>query len=160
MTGSFLGDSTELQQARAPYTQHANALRPPFVTRGGHIAAMTFWHGELMNNWANRWVNYWSDGNTDFVTSAMEETGTYRAISYLDNIGRVDKERFMVLRTGSNYTMPPPGVDAATNLLRENSGYAGLNAATESLYRVGSVVVEELLDNWSTYRSSVPGTQP
>lgn len=119
---------------------------------------MTFWHGRLMNDWANRWVNYWSDGATDFVTSAMEETGTFRSISYLHEINRVDKNRFLVLRSGSNYTMQPPGVSAAENLLRENSGYAGLNTAVESLYRVGSVVVEDILANWSSYKTTLPAS--
>ena len=153
-----LGDSEGLAKARAAYTEHPNALRPPFVTTGGHIAAMTFWHGKLMNDWANRWVSYWSDGATDFVTSAMEDTGTYRAMAYLDKIDRVDKDRFMVLRTGSNYSMPPPGVTAAENLLRENEGYGGLNAAVESLYKVGSPVVQEILDNWSTYKDTLPAS--
>ena len=62
----------------------------------------------------------------------------------------------MVLRTGSNYSMQPPGVSAAENLLRENDGYAGLNTAVESLYRVGSVVVQEILDNWSTFKTTLP----
>ena len=110
----------------------------------------------MMNDWANRWVHYWSDGKTDFVTSAMEETGTYLSIEYLHNAGRVDKDRFMVLRGGSNYTMQPPGVGAAENLLRENEGYAGMEAALESLYLVGSVVIDELLTNWSTYENQTP----
>jgi purine nucleoside permease len=151
-----LPDLPGLAATRAHYTEHPNAQKPPFVLKGGHIAALTFWHGALMNEWANRWVHYWSDGNTDFVTSAMEETGTYLAIEYLHNAGRVDKNRFMVLRGGSNYTMQPPGVSAAENLLRENEGYAGMEAALESLYLVGSVVIDELLANWSVYESQIP----
>ena len=154
-----LGDSPELAESRSAYTEHPNALLPPVVMTGGHIAAMTFWHGDLMNDWANRWVNYWSGGETDFVTSAMEETGSYRSIVYLHNINRVDKNRFMVLRSGSNFTVPPPGVGAAENLLRENDGYQGLAVAVESLYRVGVVVVDELLGDWATYKTSTPGDQ-
>jgi purine nucleoside permease len=152
-----LPDAAGLAETRAAYTEHPNARKPPFVLTGGHIAALTFWHGAMMNEWANRWVSYWSDGNTDFVTSAMEETGTYLSISYLHEAGRVDKNRFMVLRAGSNYTMQPPGVSAAENLLRENDGYAGFDAALESLYLVGSVVVDEILDNWEQYVDAVPG---
>lgn len=155
-----LPDSPELAAARAPYVDHPNALKPPFVLKGGHIAAMTFWHGAILNDWANRWVRYWSDGATDFVTSAMEETGTFQAISYLHEVGRVDKSRFLVLRAGSNYTMPPPGVSAAENLLKENDGYAGMLASLESLYLVGSRVVDEILGNWARYAEEVPGAEP
>jgi purine nucleoside permease len=62
----------------------------------------------------------------------------------------------MVLRAGSNYTMQPPGVGAAENLLRENDGYAGMEASLESLYLVGSVVIDELLANWDTYAETIP----
>ena len=86
-----------LAETSSLYTEHPNAQKPPFVLTGGHIAAMTFWHGELMNDWANRWVSYWSDGATDFVTSAMEDTGTYQALYYLDKINKVDVDRFFGL---------------------------------------------------------------
>ncbi|MEO0424241.1 MAG: purine nucleoside permease, partial [Pseudomonadota bacterium] len=152
-----LPDTEALQETRALYTEHDKARLPPFVTRGGHIAAMTFWHGTLLNQWANDWVSYWSDGNADFVTSAMEDTGTFQAIRYLHEIDRVDKHRFMVLRTGSNYTMPPPGVSAADNLLRENEGYAGLIASLESLYLVGGTVIDEIVQHWDRYEDEVPG---
>ena len=154
-----LPDLPGLAHTRAMYTEHPAAQRPPFVLKGGHIAALTFWHGALMNDWANQWVHYWSDGNTDMVTSAMEETGTYLSIEYLHNIGRVDKNRFMVLRAGSNYTMQPPGIGAAENLLQENEGYAGMEAALESLYLVGSMVIDELLANWGEYQNRIPGAE-
>ena len=132
------------------------ARKPPFVLSGGHIAAMTFWHGKIKNDWANEWVRYWSDGATDFVTSAMEETGTYQALTYLDNINKVDKQRFMVLRGGSNYTMQPPSLTAAENLLRESDGYSGMELSLENIYLVGSVVIDELLKNWDSHGEKTP----
>lgn len=152
-----LVDEPALSEIRDLYTEHPNARRTPFVLSGGHIAAMTFWHGALKNDWANQWVSYWSDGKTDFITSAMEDTGTYQAIVYLDKIDKVDKDRFLVLRGGSNYTMPPPGITAAQSLVKENEGYAGLGVALENIYLIGSVVIDELLDNWSEYGATVPG---
>lgn len=152
-----LPDPPGLAEERMRFTQHANAQRPPFVLKGDQLAAMTFWHGAIMNRWANRWVDYWTGGQGEFVTSAMEDTGTAQSLDYLDRIGRVDKDRLMVLRAGSNYTMPPPGVTAADYLLRENEGYAGLTASLESLYLVGSAVIDELLGDWETYRETVPG---
>lgn len=87
----------------------------------------------------------------------MEDTGVMQAMTYLDSAGRADRNRVMVLRAGSNYTMPPPGTDAATYLLRENEGYAGLEAAVENLYTVGSVVIDELLGKWNVYATQTPG---
>jgi len=152
-----LPDLPGLEETRDLYTEHEMARKPPFVMKGGHLAAMTFWHGAIMNEWANRWVGYWTDGTSEFVTSAMEDTGTYQSILYLDAAGRVDKDRFMVLRTGSNYTMQPPGKTAAENLLGENEGYAGLRASLESLYIVGSIVLDEITANWDAYEDQVPG---
>lgn len=151
-----LPDDPAIAAARAQYRDHAMAQRPPFVLKGDQLAAMTFWHGGPMNDWANDWVDYWSRGQGEFVTSAMEETGSFQALTYLDRIGRADIRRVMVLRAGSNYTMPPPGVSAADNLLRENEGYSGMNAALESLYLVGSKVVDTLIGDWDRYEKSVP----
>ena len=152
-----LPDVEGLAEARAHYTDHPNAQRPPFVLKGGHIAAMTYWHGHELNEWANRWTEYWSDGATDFVTSAMEDTGSFQAVEYLDRIGRADRDRFLVLRAGSNYTVPPPGVSAAENLLAERKGYTGLIGALESLYLVGTRVIDELTGNWDRYETRIPG---
>jgi purine nucleoside permease len=151
-----LPDFESLDETRLLYTEHPNARKPPFVLKGDHLAAMTFWHGSLMNDWANDWVYYWSEGEGNFVTSAMEDTGTMQALTWLTKAGRADRDRLMVLRTASNYTMPPPGVDAATNLLSENEGYAGLDASLESAYLVGSKVVDTLVAGWDTFRDRTP----
>ena len=151
-----LPDLPGLADTRALYTEHPNAQKPPFVLKGDQLAAMTFWHGAIMNDWANKWVDYWSEGKGEFVTSAMEDTGTFLSLSFLHNIGKVDKNRVMVLRTGSNYTMPPPGVTAAESLLAENEGYAGLDASLESAYIVGAAVLDKILGNWEVYRDKVP----
>lgn len=154
--GIALPDDPAIAAERARYTGFPNAQRPPFVLMGDQLAALTFWHGKRMTDWANRWVRYWTEGKGEFVTSAMEETGSFQSIEYLSRIGRADRDRVLVLRTGSNYTMPPPGVTAADYLLRENEGYAGLHAAVENLYRVGEPVVAALLAGWPRYEKTPP----
>lgn len=151
-----LDDSEVLQQTRAQFQGYPNAQKPPFVLKGDNLAGMTFWHGRILNEWADRWVSYWSEGKGNFVTSAMEDTGSYQALTYLHPTGKVNKDRVMVLRTASNYTMPPPGVSAAEHLLKENDGYAGLTASVEAAYRVGSVAVDEIARNWAKYREHTP----
>lgn len=145
-----------LQAANAEYAGYPATQQAPFVLKGDNLAAMTFWHGAILNEWANNWVDYWTEGKGEFVTSAMEDTGVMQAMTYLHESGKVDKNRVMVLRAGSNYTVPPLGGDAATNLLKENEGFSGLEASVEALYQVGSVVVDELLNNWETYQTDLP----
>jgi purine nucleoside permease len=152
-----LDDSPALQKTRALFTGYPNAQKPPFILKGDNLAGMTFWHGKLLNDWADKWVSYWTGGKGNFVTSAMEDTGSFQAMTYLHPTGKVNKERFMVLRTASNYTMPPPGMTAAEHLLKENEGYAGLDASVEAAYRVGSVVVDTIVKNWATYKDKSPG---
>jgi purine nucleoside permease len=158
--GLKLDDSKALEETRSHFTGYPNAQKPPFVLKGDNLAGMTFWHGKLLNEWANRWVEYWTDGKGQFVTSAMEDTGTFQSLTYLHPTGKVNKERVMVLRTASNYTMPPPGMTAAEHLLKENQGYAGLNASVEAAYRVGSVVVDEIVGKWAIYREHTPPLTP
>ena len=154
-----LPDHPTLEATRKLYVNHPTGQRKPFVLKGDQLAAMTFWHGEVMNQWANDWTDYWTEGKGEFVSSAMEDTGTYQSLSYLHNAGKVDKNRVMVLRTASNYTMPPPGKNAADYLREEqHDSYAGLDAALENAYLVGSTVVAELLENWEKYETQIPGS--
>ena len=157
-----LPDDPSVQRERELYTEHPAARGRPQVIRGDHIAAYTFWHGKLLNDWANHWVDYWTEGKGNYVTSGMEDTGSYLSISWLDKIGRADKSRVMVLRTGSNFTMQPPSRTAAENLTRETIGYkyAGLDIALEAAYQVASRVVDELLNNWDRYEETIPGAEP
>ena len=52
--------------------------------------------------------------------------------------------------------MQPPGMTAAENMLKENKGFAGLEASLESLYIVGSTVLEEIVGDWEKYKDFIP----
>jgi len=152
-----LSDSESLQAARNQY-ESANARRPPFVMKGDTLSSGTFWHGKLLNEWATDWVQYHTGGKGDFVTTAMEDTGTLQSLTFLARAGRADLNRVLVLRTASNFDLPPPGVTAAENLARMKLGqYAAYLPALEAAWRVGNTVVENLLRNWQKYREITPG---
>ena len=153
-----LTDYPKMQKLRAKYVNYPNAQLPPFVLKGDHMAASTFWHGKLLNEWANSWSAFWSNNEANFVTSGMEDTGSYQALTYLDKAGKADKNRFMVLRTASNYSMPPDSLSAAENLKMESGedGFAGMQSSLESAYSVGSIVVNNIVANWPTYKDTLP----
>jgi purine nucleoside permease len=152
-----LPDDPALAATRKLYPDYPVAQRKPFVLKGDQLAAMTFWHGKLMNDWANEWTDYWTDGKGEFVSSAMEDTGTFQALTYLHEGGKVDKRRVLVLRTASNFTLPPTGRSPAEYLREEqHDSYAGLDAALENAFLVGNAVVQELVSHWDRYADTPP----
>lgn len=153
-----LPNTPAMDKLRATYTGFPNALTAPTVMTGSHLSASTFWHGKLLNDWANDWVGYWTQSKGNFVTSGMEDSATLQALTYLDNANLVDKDRVLILRTASNFTMQPAGLTAAKNLELESSGegYAALQSAVEAAYAVGSVVIEEITTNWDTVKNELP----
>ncbi|MCF2948986.1 cupin domain-containing protein [Paraglaciecola aquimarina] len=153
-----LNDYPAMQTLRNQYTQQPNAQKPPFVLKGDQMSASTFWHGDMLNQWANDWTYYWTQGKGNFVMSGMEDSGAFQAMTYLHNAKKADKNRFLVLRTASNYATPPADMTAAQNLANESGeeGFVGMRSALESAYLVGSKVVDTIVANWDTVKSTLP----
>jgi purine nucleoside permease len=148
-----LEDTEDMRKRREEYLE-PNARRPPFVLKGDTLSSMTFWHGKLLSQWANDWVKYQSDGKANYVTSAMEDTGTMQALTFLAKAGRADLNRVLILRTASNFDQQRPGISAAESLAETKIGhYSAYLPALEAAWRVGRVVVEELVDRWGEYRN-------
>ncbi len=152
-----LGDTPALQARRALMPGMPNAQRPPSVLKGDTLQSSTFWHGKLLNEWANDWVSYHTKSAGNYVTTAMEDTGTLQSLHFLSKAGKVDVSRVLVLRTASNFDSQRPGLTAAESLAENKAGgYAGFIPAVESAWKVGSMVVHELVANWKTYRQASP----
>ena len=150
-----LTDTAAIRTARARFAGFPNAQKPPFVTRGDTISGSTFWHGTRMDAWANAWVRYFTGGN--YMISAMEDTGTMQALTFLSNAGRVDLQRVLVLRTMSNYDREAPGSTAAESLKGLVTGsYSAYLPALEAAQIVGGKVVRYLVEHWGECESNIP----
>lgn len=147
-------DSAGIAEFRKQFKGYDNALKPPFVTMGESLSSSTYWHGELMNRWANDWVRLQSGPGRNFMMTNMEDSGTLTALRRLSRKGFVDLQRVMVLRTASNYTMPPLGQTAAwsTTAPYPEQGMPALEAA----YQVGNRVVQSLLEDWEKVSVTIP----
>jgi purine nucleoside permease len=152
-----LGDTDAMKQRRAQMTAWPEAQKPPRVIKGDTLQASTFWHGKLLNEWANDWVRYYSRGAGNYVMTAMEDTGTLQSLQFLTKAGKADVRRALVLRTASNFDSQRPGISAAESLAENKAqGYAGFIPSIESAWKAGSVVVRELVRNWTKWKDSVP----
>jgi len=151
-----LQDTEAMQTERMKFAS-ANARRPPFVLKGDTLSGSTFWHGKLLSQWANDWVQYQTDGKGNYVTTGMEDTGTMQSLEFLAKAGRVDLNRVLVLRTASDFDQPTPGETPAQSLARNKIGkYTGYGPSIDAAWRVGRVVVAELVKNWDRYRDKLP----
>lgn len=149
-----LGDDPKVAAFRATYTDTLAAQRPPFVLLGESFASDYYWHGAIMTKFAEDWVRLWTRGKGTFAMTEMEDSGFMEAIGRLNALHRVDRDRVLVLRAGSNYSMQAPGGHAADSLTQP---YLGGHLALESAYLVGSTVLHDLVTNWPTTRDHIPG---
>jgi purine nucleoside permease len=148
-----LGDDPKVAEYRARFTGFPQALKPPFVLLGDTFASDYYWHGATMTKFAEDWVRLNTDGKGVFAMTEMEDAGMMQAIERLDRMHRVDMQRVMVLRTGSNYSMPAPGHTAIESV---TAPYIGGKLALESAYLCGSTVLHKLLADWPNTYTTVP----
>ena len=152
-----LADSDDLKKFRARFAGFPNALRAPFVTRGDQVTASTFWHGSKMEDWANAWAKYYSDGKANYVVCGMEDSGTLQALTFLNEAGRVDLKRVLVLRTISNYDREAPGVSVADSLKSLAAGnYSAYLPALDAAEIVGDKVVRDIVAHWEQRAGQIP----
>jgi purine nucleoside permease len=152
-----LADNDSLRKSRTRFTGFPNALKPPFVARGDTLSASTFWHGSKMDEWANAWTRYYTNGKGNYMVAAMEDSGTLQSLTFLSQAGRVDLRRVLVLRTVSNYDREAPGVSVSESLQEMVSGnYSAYMPALEAAQIVGDKVVRDLVDHWPDRESTIP----
>jgi purine nucleoside permease len=141
-----LPEDAAMRQLRLSYRGFAGTLQGPRVQVGANLATEIFWHGRYMDSWAHRWINFETDGIAHLGTTSMNDTGALLALQALTRQGKTNWNNALLLRTASNFDMPPNGTTAAQNLAKERHGnYTGYTPALEAAHRVGHVIVADWL---------------
>lgn len=154
--GVVLPDTEGLAAERALYKNFPNTQHNPMVLEGESLGTDHFWTGPILTQWARDWVRLYTRGTGALFIADCEDQGMVLAVAQLGRMGRVDWNRLLILRTASNYTLPPPGVAASKILFEDLSTAPGYIPALEANYRTGSVLVAELLNHWDQYETQVP----
>jgi purine nucleoside permease len=150
-----LHDTPEAKAHRALYTGFPAALAAPQVFIGDSFASCRYWHGARMQQWANDWTKLYTKSEGLCAMTNMEDHGIANALTRLTAMGKVDFQRVLFLRTGSNFSMPPSGQTAAESMVEE---YAGMIPALEAAHRVGSPVVHALVADWARHEARPPSS--
>lgn len=146
-------DTAALAEQRKLWKGYPNAQKPPFVLLGETLGSVRYWHGPARTHWAEDWTKLWTHGQGQFVMTNMESQTAARAIDTYGKQGFVDPQRVLVLRTASNPSMPPPGIDPLATIGDETPGQV---AAYEANYVVGAPVIHEILAHWDRYAAKPP----
>lgn len=157
-----LPDSPALQAARAPYARFPAAAQPPAVGIGDEATGMSLDYGPRIQDHYRQWVQYWT-GRRQYAVKAMEDSGLAAALVRLHALGRADPERLLVLRAGSEFTVPAQPQDPVAELrddLAKSSAFEaspGRYAALASAHQVANRIVDAIVRGWATYRDRTPG---
>ncbi len=145
----------EMKSFAKRWTSFPATQKGPSVLIGDSFASDHYWHGQHLNQYARDWVPLLTKGKGVFAMTNMEDAAIASALHRLDRMGRADWDRFMVLRTGSNYTMPAPKQETKNSLEESYPGEG--RPAYEAAYRVGAKVAHTLIDGWARYEMQLPG---
>lgn len=147
-----LEDSAAAQAYRRRYREPA-ARAAPQVLACDTLAGDAWWHGHRLGEHARRWTRLLTDGHGRYCTTQQEDNATAEALRRGAADGRLDAQRLLVLRAGANFDRPAPGQDAFESLRADSGAFV---PATHNLYRVGGVVVRDILQHWDQWALGVP----
>lgn len=151
-----LADSDAAKAYRKRYKQTA-AHQPPSVTQCDTLGGDTWWHGDKLGEHARAWTRLLTDGKGVYCTTQQEDNATYNALARATAAGRADVKRLAVLRTASNFDRPHSGQSAYASLMASTAGTpGGFVPATQNLYAVGGLLVNDIVAHWDQWRVGVP----
>ncbi|RZQ61266.1 purine-nucleoside phosphorylase [Amycolatopsis suaedae] len=148
-----LADSEQAAALRARYPE-APANAAPMVRIGSTMSENTFWSGPLLSQRARRWVSVFTGGRGQYCTTQMEDNATLLVLWRAAAAGLVDAARVAILRVGSNFDQAPPG-GRPQDAFGANDCW---DLAAENAYRVGSVVVQDIVERWTVWEHGVPAS--
>lgn len=136
---------------------YAPANLAPKVLQCDTATSDTWWEGSLIAERVEFYTKQLTEGKGDYCTSQQEDNATYEALKRASVSERVDLNRVLVLRAGSDFDRQPKGVSAADNLVDyQNQGAFG--AAVDNLYLTGKPLVDEIINRWSIWGNGIPST--
>ncbi|MDL2172538.1 MULTISPECIES: purine nucleoside permease [Asaia] len=148
-----LSDDPAIARRRAQWNGFPEAQKRPQLMMGETLGALRYWHGSARTRWAEDWVRLWTHGRGLFVMTNEESQSNQITMRLLASLGDIDPMRVMVLRAGSNFSMPPPDVSITQSMGDEGPGQA---LAFDNNERAGAPVIAELIKHWDRYRDHVP----
>ncbi|KPM37276.1 hypothetical protein AK830_g9295 [Neonectria ditissima] len=145
-----LNDTADIQEYRDKYrtdgVRYRSATESPSVIKCDATTSDVYFSGNYLAEAFEDLTNLWTNGLAKYCMSAMEDNAILEALVRFHVHDMVDFSRVILLRTGSNFDRPPPGVDAFTHLRGEHLN--GIEIAAANIYLAGLEIVKGILGDW------------
>ncbi len=149
-------DSEKARASAGRYTGNEPARRAPSVLSCSSLAGATYWHGPHLSDWARWWVDKWTGGSGRYCMADEEDFAIVTTLERLSSVGKIDRQRVLVLRGASNFDQPQPGqsaVESLHSMIRANND--GYRLAIDNVWRVGTVFVQDVVGHWPAWQDGV-----
>lgn len=143
--------------AASPNNAFKKATLKPSVIDADVASSNVFFHGHLLAEAFEETFSLFTNGHRSYSMTNQEDNATLRALLRAALQKQVDFSRILIMRSGSNFDRSIN--DTKMPSIPLNTNYGGLEPSLENLYRVGSIVVKEILTEWeTTYRDGIKAT--
>ncbi|KAG6368618.1 hypothetical protein INS49_002831 [Diaporthe citri] len=153
-----LSDSAVAAEYRDLYAAngeaHLAATQPPSVVLCDGATSDVYYSGALLAEAFDNTTTLWTNGSGHYCMSAQEDNATLEVLLRMAIEGLVDFSRIIIMRTGSDFDRPPPGVTAYEHLLINDQN--GFEIAVENIYYAGVEIAKGVLGEWNcTFKAGV-----
>jgi purine nucleoside permease len=133
---------------------HVAATKSPSVVLCDSATSDVYYSGALLSEAFDNTTTTWTNGSGHYCMSAQEDNATLEVLLRMAIEGLVDFSRVILMRTGSDFDRPPPGVTAYEHLLINDQN--GFEIAVENIYYAGVEILKGILSEWNcTFKAGV-----
>lgn len=153
-----LSDNSIAADYRARYAAYGEAFTAgttaPSVVLCDSATSDVYYSGALLADGFDNTTTLWTNGTGEYCMTAQEDNATLEVLLRAAIEGLVDFSRIIVMRTGSDFDRPPPGVSAYDHLLIMDQN--GFEIAIENIYNAGVEIAKGVLADWNcTFKDGV-----
>jgi purine nucleoside permease len=149
-----LSDSEGAKTYRANFAA-APASQRPTVLRCDTVSGDTWFGGTVLATRAEVWAALLTDGKASYCTSQQEDNATLEVLRRGEAAGKVDADRVLILRAGSDLDRPHAGQSNSDALLNYTQ-QGGFGPATANLLTTARPVIQDIVGNWRLWMKGVP----
>ncbi|EQK98712.1 Purine nucleoside permease [Ophiocordyceps sinensis CO18] len=157
-----LADDQVSRQYRARYaTPGQNAFpaaaRSPNIVKCDCTTSDVYFSGTRLSQVFEKTTEIWTNGTGVYCMTAQEENATLEVLVRAAIESIVDFSRIIIMRTGSDFDRPPPGVSDWEHLTTVDQN--GFNIAIDNIFIAGIEIVKGIVTEWdSVFRQGLAPT--